>query len=173
MIDYVVSMINANSFLPLLQVGANPMRVRVIENSKLTSWPVEDGTVRTDHRVIEPVEIEIPLLISSLLNRVIFEELRQAYILGDEISVQTKMRTYDSMMIVEMPHENTTDQFGAIPVVVRLKEVVTVAPEFGELPPSKVSNKGQSSTANRGGQQTTDADLATQKKSSILYGLVN
>lgn len=178
MIDYIVSIISAQNFLPLLQLGANPMRVTVRETSKLTSFPVEDGTQRTDHRVIDPIEIELPLLLSSEFNRSLFDQLRQIYLRGDEVVVQTKMRTYDSMMIVEMPHDETPEIFGGVPVSVRLKQVITVQPEFGELPAEKVANPAQSSTVKKGGQQTQEVSAAngngaTERKASTLYRLAN
>ncbi len=173
MIDYIVAIINAQNFLPILQVGANPMRVTVRETSTLTSWPVEDGTQRTDHRVLDPIEIELPLILASDANRSLFDQLRQIYLRGDEVVVQTKMRTYESMMIVEMPHDETPDVFGSIPVSVRLKQVITVQPEFGELPPSRVSNVNQSSTVQKGGQQTGGVDAPTQRRASTLYRIAN
>lgn len=185
MIDYIVAMISTSTFLPILQLGANPMRVTVIETSKLTEWPVEDGTTRTDHRVINPIEIDMPIIISSQLNQIIFEQLRQMYLNGDEIIVQTKMRTYDSMMITEMSHDETPEMFSGAAVSVRLKQVITVKAEEGELPQEKVADKNQSSTVNKGGQQTkpvststspagtgSASDGATARKASTLYDLV-
>lgn len=173
MTDFIVAMVNSDTLQEILPVGYNPMKATVRETSKLTSWPVEDGTERTDHRVLDPIEIELPLLISSEQNRDIFDRLRQAYLRGDSIMVQTRVRTYENMMIIEIPHDETPDIFNSVPVSVRLKEVRTVEPEFGTLPASKVANANQSSTVKKGAQQTTDATAAETGQASLLYDLVN
>lgn len=167
----VVAILDAQNFEVLFD-GANPMRLTVRETSKITSWPVEDGTQRTDHRVLDPVEIDLPLLITDD-NKNLFERLRQTFLEGRELIVQTKMRTYEAMMIMDMPHDELPETGDATPVAVKLKEVKVIKPEFGALPPSSVANPAQSSTVNRGGQQTSDTDAATNRKSSTLYGLVN
>lgn len=171
--DFVVSMINSETLAPILPQGASPMRATIRETSKLTSWPVEDGTQRTDHRVLDPIEIDLSILLASDQNRDVFDQLRQVYLRGDSITVQTKLRTYDAMMIMEMPHDETADVSNAFAVSVRLKQVITVKPEFGALPPSRVANPVQSSTVKKGGQQTSEADASTRRKSSTLYRLTN
>lgn len=171
--DFIVSIINATTLLPLFPEGVSPMQVTVKETSKLTSWPVEDGTQRTDHRVLEPIEIDFPIMLHSENNRDLFDRIRQVYLNGDEIIVQTKMRTYESMMILEMPHDESSDIYGTIPVSVKIKQVITIKPEFGTLPPKAVADKKQSSTVKKGGQQTQEADTATRRKSSTLYRLAN
>jgi hypothetical protein len=168
----LVAILNSESLQPLF-AGAAPMRVTVRETSKLTSWPVEDGTQRTDHRVLDPVEIELPLLLATEDARNLFNQLRQAFVAGDELVIQTKVRSYESMMIVEMPHDQMPEQGDSIPVAVRFKEVRVIKPEFGTLPPQQVANPAQASTVQRGGQQTTEASAPERRKASALYGLVN
>lgn len=171
--DFIVMMINSVTLQPVLPPDASPMRVTVRETSKLTNWPVEDGTQRTDHRVLDPIEIDLPLLISSEQNRDIFDQLRQIYLRGDDLTIQTKLRTYESMMIFEMPHDETSEVSDAYTVEVKLKQVITIKPEFGKLPPSKVADKKQSSTVKKGGQQTSQADAGKTRKASTLYRLAN
>lgn len=167
----VVAILDAESLQDLF-AGANPMRVTVRETSKLTSWPVEDGTQRTDHRVIDPIEIDLPLLLTGD-NRDLFERLRQAFIEGRELIVQTQMRSYPSMMIMDMPHDEIPEQGDSTPVAIKMREIRVIKPEFGTLPSSQVSNPAQSSTVRRGGQQTQAAGAPARRKASALYGLVN
>ena len=171
--DFIVAILNESTLAPMFPGGIGPMRVTVRETSKLTSWPVEDGTQRTDHRVLDPIEIDFPIIIASDETRNIFEQLRQVYLRGDSLTVQTRMRTYESMMIVEMPHDETPEMSDAVSVSVRMKQVLTVMPEFGTLPASKVANRNQSSTVNKGGQQTSNADTSTQRRASVLYNLTS
>jgi hypothetical protein len=167
----LVAILDAQNFQPLFQT-ANPMQVNVRETAKLTTFAVEDGTRRTDHRVIDPVEISLPLLLVQD-SRNVFEALRQAWLDGTELVVQTKVRSYPRMMISEIPHDETPDQGESIPVAVRLLEVTVITPEYGELPPRKVANKAQASTTKKGNQQTTQTSEANQKKASFLHGVFN
>lgn len=167
----LVAILDATNYQPLF-VGAHIMRVTVRETSKLTSWPVEDGTQRTDHRVIDPVEIDLPLLLTDE-TRNLYEQLRQAYLDGADLVVQTKVASHANMMIYEMPRDETPEQGDSIPLAIKLREIIVITPEFGTLPERKVANKSQSSTVKKGNQQTSESDAATQRKASVLYGIVN
>lgn len=167
----LVTVLDADSLEPLFD-GAQPMRVTVRESSKLTSWPVEDGTQRTDHRVLDPVEIDLGVLITEA-NKNLFESLRQTFIEGRALVVQSQVRSYPAMMIFEMPHDEMPETGDAVAVSVKLREVITIKPEFGTLPPSSVADQKQASTVKRGAQQTQAADAPTQRKSSTLYRIAN
>jgi hypothetical protein len=164
-----VAILDGETFQPLF-AGLNPMRVTVRETSKVTSFAVEDGTQRSDHRYFDPVEIDLPLLLTDEI-RDTFEKLRQAYIDGRTVIVQTKVRSYPEMMIMEMPHDE--DMSESAPIAFRLKEIKTVKPEYGTLPPSQVASQKQSSTVKKGNQQTTESDAPTQRKASVLYEILN
>lgn len=169
----LVAILDGESFEQLF-ASAHVMRVSVREMSKLTSYPVEDGTLRTDHRILDPVEIEIPLLLTDE-TRDLFEKLRQAFIEGADLIVQTKVRSYPTMMIYEMPHEEVPDQGDAIPMAIKLREIRVITPEFGTLPPRTVANKAQASTVKSGNKQTPDAGegspaAASGKRASSLLG---
>lgn len=167
----LVAILDAETFQPLFS-GANIMRVTVRDTSKLISFPVEDGTQRTDHRALDPIEIELPILLTDDV-RNLFEQLRQAYIEGRDLIVQTKVRSYPSVMIYEFPHEEIPEQGDSIPVAIRMREIKVIKPEFGTLPPSQVANRAQSSTVQKGAQQTEEADAPTRRKASVLYGVFN
>lgn len=167
----VVAILDADTFQPLFS-GSNLMRVTVKETSRLISFPVEDGTQRTDHRVLDPIEIELPILLTNDM-RNLFEQLRQAYIEGRDLIVQTKVRSYPSVMIYEFPHDELPEQGDSIPVAIRMREIKVIKPEFGTLPPAQVASAKQSSTVKKGAQQTEESDAPTQRKASVLYEIIN
>lgn len=166
----MVAILDAQSFEPIF-TAASPMRVSVRESSRLTTFPVEDGTNRTDHRVINPVEIELPVLMAGEY-RDVFEALRTAFLNGTELVIQTKVRSYQAMMIAEMPHDEAPEQGDSVPVSIKMIEIKTIKPEFGTLPASKVANPNQSSTVDRGNQQTEGSNASTQRQASVLFELV-
>jgi len=163
-----VAILDSESFQPLF-AGANAMRVTVRETSKLTAWPVEDGTERIDHRVVQATEIDMPFLLTDD-TRNLYEQMRKAYLDTTLLIVQTKASSYSNMMIYECPHEETPEQGDSIPIVIKMREVRVITPEYGTLPPRKVTNKKQADTVAKGQQQTTSS---TDRRASILYGVVN
>ncbi|UNY40194.1 structural protein [Pseudomonas phage vB_PcuM_ KLEP17-4] len=167
----LVAILDAQTFRPLF-ANSKITRVTVRETSKLTTFAVEDGTQRTDHRVIDPVEIDLPILLTEF-TRDLYQQLRAAYLEGRELIIQTKVSSYPSMMIYECPHDETPDTGDAIAIAVKLREIMTYTPEFGSLPPLKVTNLAQSSTVQKGQQQTTESTAATQRRASVLYRISN
>lgn len=167
----LVAILDADNFQQLFEL-ASPMRVTVRETSKLTSFAVEDGTQRTDHRVLNPVEVDLPMLLTEDA-RNIYEALRQCYLEGRALIIQTKTGSYPSMMIFEMPHEEIPEQGESIPVAVKLREVKVITPEYGTLPARRVANPAQASTVKKGQQQTTESSDPTRRKASVLHGVFN
>ncbi|CUJ80687.1 MULTISPECIES: phage baseplate protein [Achromobacter] len=146
-----VAILDADT-LQVLFASAEPMRVSVRESKRATKFAVEDGTERSDHVVRELTEIQIDFLLADD-TRNQFENLRQAFDKNKLVTVQTKVRSYEKMLILDVPHDETPELGMAINIPVRFQEWVEVKPEFGTLPPAKVENKSQSSTVKRG-QQT-------------------
>lgn len=164
-----VTILDFDSFETLF-ASAHPMRVAVREEKRATKFAVEDGTERSDHVVRQLTEIQIDfLLVDDTRNQ--FESLQQAFQQNRPLTVQTKVKTYDSMMIVGMPHDETPELGMAVNVPIRLQEWSAVKPEFGELPPAKVENKSQSSTVKRGQQTSEASGAATERRGSVLGGV--
>ena len=161
-----VAILDSDSYETLF-ASSHPMRVAVREAKRATKFAVEDGTERSDHVVRELTEIQIDFLLTDD-TRNQFELLRQAFDQNKLLTVQTKVKSYESMLIVDMPHDETPELGMAINVPIRMQEWVEVKPEFGTLPPAKVENKGQSSTVKRG--QQTGKEPSEKKKSAALEG---
>lgn len=164
-----VAILDAESFETLF-ASAQPMRVAVREAKRATKFAVEDGSERSDHVVRELTEIQIDFLLADD-TRNQFESLRQAFDQNKLLTVQTKVKSYESMLIVDMPHDETPELGMAINVPIRMQEWVEVKPEFGELPPAKVENKSQSSTVKRGQQTSEETGAGTKRKGSVLSGV--
>ncbi|WP_286898893.1 phage baseplate protein [Achromobacter sp. UBA2119] len=164
-----VTILDSESFDTLF-ASAHPMRVAVREAKRATKFAVEDGSERSDHVVRELTEIQIDFLLADD-TRNQFESLRQAFDQNKLVTVQTKVRSYENMLIVDMPHDETPELGMAINVPIRMQEWVEVKPEFGELPPAKVENKSQSSTVKRGQQTSEESGAGTERKGSVLSGV--
>lgn len=160
-----VAILEADS-LQVLFASAEPMRVAVREAKRATKFAVEDGTERSDHVVRELNEIQIDFVLAED-TRNQFEAIRQAFEQNKLVTVQTKVRSYPKMLILDVPHDETPELGTAVNVPIRLQEWIEVKPEFGTLPPEKVQNKSQSSTVKRG-QQTTQEST---RGGSVLSGV--
>lgn len=150
--------------------NARPIKAKIYESAKVMEHPVETGVTVTDHRVIEPVEIELSMILTAADYRSVFQQIKQIYIDATLLTVQTKTDSYQNMIISAMPHDEDPELFDAVAVAVKLEEVKFVTAQFGTLPASKVANPTNASTIQKGEQQTEDANGSS---ASILYGLFN
>ena len=147
--------------------GARPVKATVSERAKTMEHPVEDGTVITDSIIFEPVDIELSMILPGVEFRSVYEQIKQLWQNAALLTVQTKVGSYPDMLISELPHDEDPEMFTAVSMGLKLHQVKFVEAQFGTLPPSKVANKGQSSTVQRGQLQSTDP--APASNGSLLY----
>lgn len=153
---------------------ARPIKATVKETARGMEHPVEDGSTITDHRVIDPVEIELTTLLVGDEYPDTYGRIKSLFKGIELLTVQTKTGSYENMMIVEMPHDETADVYDGIPMALKLREVQLVTAQFQALPPAAVQTKRHASTVKRGEQsgKPEPTDGNGEKKSSILYGLI-
>lgn len=140
--------------------NARPIKAVIKESSKVMEHPIETGAVVTDHRIVLPVEIQLSMILTPATYRQTYDEVRQLYLNGTLLIVQTRSGTYQNQLIQEMPHEEDTTIYNTITLALSLKEVQMVTAQFTTTP-QKPKN---SSTIDRGTQNTTPV-----RKQSSLY----
>lgn len=169
----LIAILKADDYSQLFPLAA-PMQVTVREIAKILSFLAEDGSEKSDHIVYLPVEIDIPFLLTED-TRNVYAAFKQAWKTQQSLVVQTKVDTYPGMLIYEMPHDENAEQGNSILMQVKLRVFETIKPEYGDLPPSKVSgetgNKSQASTVKKGQVQTPETTAPTKKKASVLAGI--
>lgn len=148
----------------VLFLSASPMRVSISREKRPTKFAVEDGSDRSDHVVTELAEVVVDFILTED-TRNAFMELKQAYEENRLLTVQTKVDTVSNVLIIGLPTEENARLGTSVAVPVRFQEWVEVKPETGELPPSKVEKKKQSSTVKRGTVKGTETP--EEKKSSV------
>lgn len=161
-----VKIFDTESFVTLFE-SVSPLQLSIRDEHKATQFQVESGETRSDHVVINPVEIGMDLILTGEPKDA-FEAMQQAYDQHQLVGIQTRVKTYQPMLIVNFYHDEIPDMADAVKLSLRFTEWRMVEPEYGELPPRKVAKKEQSSTVNRGKVQTKEADTATKKKGSAL-----
>lgn len=163
----LVAILDNDSLEPIF-TASTPMRVSIDKSKIVTQYQVEDGTLRNDHVVENPIAASIDLMLTDS-KRNEYIALEQAYNENRLVIVQTKVSSYQNMLIEAMPHDETIDLGQNVIVAVRLIEWREVTPSYGDLPPKKVQNKNQSSTVQSGTQQPNES----QRKQSVLFGIFN
>lgn len=159
--------------------GARPMTANVYEVASALEHPLEDGATIIDHLVFQPVEIEMPLMVTGDAAADVYDEIRQLFRAGVLLTVQAKARTYDSMLIIAVPHDERPEEFDALTIGLQLREAVFVASTYGgavvvapapaPAAPATRQPAARTSTTRRGAQQTTPAPAPAEERGSLLF----
>jgi len=148
-----------------LFVIARPIKAKVTETSTVMTHPVEDGSTITDHKIINPVEIEFNMVVTGPEYLDTFASIKQAFLNSDFLIVQTKSDTYNNMIISSIPHEEDANIFDGFGMVVKLTEVKVVVPQQGESVQDPADPEHTAKQDN-GKQQPTESS-----KSSLLFDI--
>lgn len=158
---------------------ARPMKANVYEVAELMEHPLEDGSNVTDHIVYRAVEIELPLMLTGADLASVFAEIRELYLAGEILSVQTRTGTYASMVIQALPHDEKADELDAVTIGLQLKEAKFIKTQYaGAIGAAQVAPAptaadprpaARVSTVRRGAQQPTPPPPATEARGSVLY----
>lgn len=131
---------------------SNPIRASVTPTAKVFSHPLENGSSINDHKIINPTEIELTLVLARGEYRSVYQEIKQLFYSDNLLSVQTHTDSYKDLVIERMPHEETPDVADTVIISVKLIEAFFAVATYGALPANMVRNVNQSSTINRGEQ---------------------
>lgn len=161
--------ITGAGFVPIFS-EARPLTASVYELADLMEHPLETGAVIADHIVFRPIEIELPLLcVGEIAYRSTYAAIRATFNAGTLLTIRTRTGSYPNMVISDLPHDETADEFDAISIRLRLREARFASPKTG-LSQDQVKDPKQASTAARGTQQTSGANASTSAKAASTYG---
>lgn len=157
----VVGIYDNDTFDQLFQT-ARPAKANITRDAKIMEHPIETGSIRQDFMIIQPVTIELSLMLLGNEYQPVYQQIKQYFMTGTPVSIQTKADVFPDMVIQAMPHEETPDMFDAIPLAVRLREVQQFTVQYQALTSTQVSQPADQSTVDAGQQQP---------KSSVLYDI--
>lgn len=157
----VVAVLNAN-FEQVFE-KARALKATVMRASKAMEHPLETGATITDHRIVLPVSVELAMILSSEDYRAVYQQVRDLFIKGELLTVQTRVDSFPSMLIEKMPHDETPEMFDGVALALSLKEAQFVQPQFSTI---KVEKPKNSATVKQGQKQPTESPPA--RKSSVL-----
>lgn len=154
----VVGIYDNVTFAQLFQ-SARPMKANVTRQAKLMEHPIESGAVVQDFMIVQPVEIELSLILANNEYQAVYQQFKGYFMTGTEISIQTKADVFPNMLIQAMPHEESPEMFDAIPLALRLKQLQQVLVQYQALTATDVANVQDQSTVNTGTQQPQESAL--------------
>ena len=114
--------------------NARPLKATVRESSRPMEHPLENNQIITDYRIILPIEITLPVMITSLFYSDTYQEIKNLYLNAELLSVQTKTQLYPNMIIADLPHDESPEQFDAVPMTIRFKQVIVIAAQSDFAP---------------------------------------
>lgn len=120
-----------------LFADANIMHGAISEKATFFRHPLENGRNLVDHRIIDPVTIELHLILSDRISVLrgltggdfatraadIYNQIRDIYLAGTLLSIQTRVGTFRNQVIQAMPHEESSDMFDGIALAFNTSEI--------------------------------------------------
>lgn len=128
------------------------LKASVMRESKLMDHPLEDGSSVVDHRVIQPTEIEMPVILPASEYRSLYQEINKSWLNTELFYIHTRAGIYKSMALAAMPHEENPEQADVLAMVLRFKEVKLVATQYQVLSNKNVARPADQSTVKRAEQ---------------------
>lgn len=120
---------------------AQSLKIDIKPESRPMEHPVESGATITDHRILLPIEIEMSMILSSSDYKDVYKEIASLYAQGTLLIVQARSGTYTNQLIQGIPHFEDAEQFNAIVLTLRLKQViVAITPTASNIAPGNSSN---------------------------------
>ena len=123
--------------------AARPMSATVKNEAKLMEHPVESGAAVADHKVGQPVQIELSLMVAGGNYRDVYAEIKQLYEEGRLLVVQTRADSYDDQVIEALPHEEDPETFDALKIDLKTRQVRIVSAQIQVLPKKPAQQKTQ------------------------------
>jgi len=151
-----------NSRLAQVFPLARPVTAEILPEAQLMEHPLENGASIVDHRILLPIIINIPLLLTSRDYASVYNQVFDLYTRGEKLTVQTRVRSYRNMVIEKIPHEEAADLQDGVAMTITFREAAFVIPQFSTV---RVATPRDSSTVKRGEQQPK---AAPPQRGSIL-----
>lgn len=120
-------------------VQARPLKASLRETSKIMEHPAETGVSLADHHIINPVEIEIPLMIPSDSYAAMYTQIKTDFVAATLLTVKTPVNVYQNMIISDMPHEEDPEHFNSIMLALRLRQIIYFIPGAPQALPANYS----------------------------------
>lgn len=107
---------------------ARPLKADVKETAQVMTHPIETGVKIADNKIINQVEITLNVMINSRYYNSVYTQIKQAFVSGTLLSIQTRTGVYPNMIVRSMPHQETPDEYDSIIMQLDFIEVLYAVP---------------------------------------------
>lgn len=150
---------------------ARPLKATVKETAKVMDHPLESGVVVSDHKIINPIEIELPLVTQSFDYQSVYEQIRKSFLSSELLLIQTKTGVYRNMIISDLPHEEGSEMFDQIAIAMKLREVKIVSSK-SRYSPRRASQRSTSKNGEQKPKPTSYAKQIADKTGNLFRSAV-
>jgi hypothetical protein len=148
---------------------ARAIKCSVSRASKVMEHPLETGETIVDHTVILPVSIELSMVLSAEGYASVYQDILSMYKQAETMIVQTRVDSFNNMIIEAMPHEESADIIDGVTVALKLKECKFSTTKYTESKPiAPAPSKSKSVATKKRGQQQPEEATDAKKKSTLL-----
>lgn len=146
---------------------ARPINGSIKSDSKLMEHPLENGASVIDHKILNPIEIELKFIVSGRDFQDVYEEIRQVYESSDILTITTKASIYESQIVKSMPHVEVSEIYNGIELTFTTLQARFITPESEEAT-SSPGRPADSKTKDRSKIQPINSTPTDESKRSIL-----
>lgn len=111
---------------------ASPLEVTIEQTSKLCDQPIENGSVITEHKVIQPKKVICSIAMPNFLAGKVINELQQYFIESKKIIIQSVAGVYTNMIVESMPTRMNSSNVDRPIYNVTFRELLIVEPADSE-----------------------------------------
>lgn len=158
----MILLLNNDDFTPVLQ-RLHILNLSADEAKNVTSFAVEDGSVRSDHAYDEQTEIVLVCTYSGPDSPAIYSELKHIYDDNQLLIVQTRNNTYKDMILAGLPREEPGEIADGTVVSLILRQWRDVKAREGTFTVSEVAVPQQSDTATGGVKQGATSNKTVER----------
>lgn len=151
--------------------NARPLKASLRETSRIMEHPAETGVVLADHHIINPVEIEIPMVIPAQSYASTYQQIKADFLAPTLLTVKTPVNVYENMVIADMPHEEDPEYFNTITMLLHLRQVIYFVPGAVQTLPANYSpaDPDNQNTVNSGLQQAAPVTSTANQTPAFFY----
>jgi hypothetical protein len=144
------------------------IKASVLDTSQLFAHPLEDGSKTIDHKITNPIEIELQIILAGNDYKNTYKALKKLDTDATLLTIQTRTDVYPNMLIGALPYEEDAEVFDGMKLNISLKQNRKEASTTGVVP-----RYAKDTTAQKNGNvQGKTIDESSEKRTSVLASIL-
>ena len=122
--------------------GISYMNAEVDISSQLCDHPIETGAVITDAAIRNPVSAKVEIVMPTAFYEKLYKQIYDYYENKTPLMLLTKFALYQNLVITDMPYKLEHNSVDRPSIILNLREVMEVVPEYEDMPANYNEGKG-------------------------------